>query len=256
MLSTLRDLLREAKANEAAFRARVRTVLRSSYSNHYRRMLPRLLAALDFRCNNTAYRPVMDAVGLLRRYAERERVQFYDETALAGLSSALAADTTGGVRIGTRTGQVWITVPRPPAQDEPPGLQALKDEVARRWGTVDLLDLLKETDLLTAFTDEFTSVASREIVPRDVLRRRLLLALFALGTNMGIRRIVATGEHAESEASLRRAYVTPTSTARTCAARSSASSTPPSSTATPIGGAAGPRARRTPSALGPGNRTS
>jgi len=348
VLSTPRDLVREAKANEAAFRARVRTVLRSSYSNHYRRMLPRLLAALDFRCNNTAYRPVMDAVGLLRRYAERERVQFYDETervpldgvvptswrsavidesrrvervpyelcvlvalrdairrrevwvagagrwrdpdadlpsdfeanreahyaairapldpkafvadlktrldgALAGLSSALAADTTGGVRIGTRTGQVWITVPRPPAQDEPPGLQALKDEVARRWGTVDLLDLLKETDLLTAFTDEFTSVASREIVPRDVLRRRLLLALFALGTNMGIRRIVATGEHAESEASLRRAYVTPTSTARTCAARSSASSTPPSSTATPIGGAAGPPARRTPSALGPGN---
>jgi len=42
---------------------------------------------------------------------------------------------------------------------------------------------LKETDLLTAFTDEFTSVASREIVPRNVLRRRLLVALFALGTN-------------------------------------------------------------------------
>ncbi|MEU1305775.1 transposase [Streptomyces shenzhenensis] len=33
--------------------------------------------------------------------------------------------------------------------------------------------------------------------------RRLLLALFALGTNMGIRAIVATGEHGESEAALR-----------------------------------------------------
>ena len=73
--STLRDLVREAKTNEAAFRARVRTVLRSSYSNHYRRMLPRLLAALDLRCNNSAYRPVMDAVVLLRRYADRDRVQ-------------------------------------------------------------------------------------------------------------------------------------------------------------------------------------
>jgi TnpA family transposase len=41
-------------------------------------------------------------------------------------------------------------------------------------------------------------------VPRDVLRRRLLLALFALGTNMGIRRMVATGEHGETEATLRR----------------------------------------------------
>ncbi len=58
---TLRDLVREAKANEVAFRARVRTVLRSSYSGHYRRGLPPLLAALQFRCNNAAYRPVMDA---------------------------------------------------------------------------------------------------------------------------------------------------------------------------------------------------
>jgi hypothetical protein len=39
-------------------------------------------------------------------------------------------------------------------------------------------------------------VASREITSRDTLRRRLLLVLFALGTNMGIRAIVdsATGE--------------------------------------------------------------
>jgi hypothetical protein len=48
---TLRELVREAKANEHAFQARVRTVLRSSYSNHYRRMLPPLLAALDFGCH-------------------------------------------------------------------------------------------------------------------------------------------------------------------------------------------------------------
>ncbi|MFV5995806.1 Tn3 family transposase [Streptomyces sp. NPDC056231] len=35
------------------------------------------------------------------------------------------------------------------------------------------------------------------------LQRRLLLALFALGTNMGIRAIVANGEHGETEAALR-----------------------------------------------------
>jgi hypothetical protein len=55
------------------------------------------------------------------------------------------------------------------------------------------------------------SVASRKATPRDVLRRRLLLVLFALGTNMGIKRIVATGGHGESEAALRnvrRMYVT------------------------------------------------
>jgi hypothetical protein len=56
---------------------------------------------------------------------------------------------------------------------------------------------------MTGFTDEFSSVAAYERIDRDVLQRRLLLALFALGTNMGIRAIVATGEHGESEAALR-----------------------------------------------------
>ncbi|MFJ8589635.1 hypothetical protein ACIRD2_34165 [Streptomyces sp. NPDC093595] len=35
---------------------------------------------------------------------------------------------------------------------------------------------------------------------RDVLRRRLLLVLFGLGTNMGIKRVAVTGKHGESEA--------------------------------------------------------
>ena len=76
--ATLRDLVREAKTNEQVFRSRVRTVLTSSYTNHYRRMLPKLLAALMFRCNNTAYRPVMDALDLLARYAGRDRARWYD----------------------------------------------------------------------------------------------------------------------------------------------------------------------------------
>ena len=72
----------------------------------------------------------------------------------------------------------------------------------RRWGTVDLLDILNEADHLVGFTDEFRSVATREAPPPEVLRRRLLLVLFALGTNVGIAR-VATGDHGETEAALR-----------------------------------------------------
>lgn len=53
------------------------------------------------------------------------------------------------------------------------------------------------------FTTKSTSVASWEVIDRDTLRRRLLLWLFALGTNMGIRAIVATGEHEQTEAALR-----------------------------------------------------
>ncbi|MEK8168805.1 Tn3 family transposase [Streptomyces sp. M19] len=68
---------------------------------------------------------------------------------------------------------------------------------------LDLLDVLKNADFDTGFTDEFASVSAYERIDRAVLQRRLLLALFALGTNMSIRVIVATGEHGETEAALR-----------------------------------------------------
>lgn len=75
---TLRELVREAKTNERVFQARVRTVLRSSYSSYYRRMLPPLLAVLEFRCNNTAYRPMLAAMELLARYAATDgKTRFY-----------------------------------------------------------------------------------------------------------------------------------------------------------------------------------
>lgn len=94
--------------------------------------------------------------------------------------------TTGGVRISNRCGEAWITVPAIDKQPEPPTLRALKDEVERRWGTIDLLDVVKEADYLTGFTEEFSSVASREIVHRGELRARLLPMIF------GLSRVVAT----------------------------------------------------------------
>jgi TnpA family transposase len=294
--ATLKDLVAEARANDTVFRQRVRTVLRSSYSAHYRRMLPKLLAALDFRCNNTGYRPVMDALVLLRRYAERpSRERFYAEGekvplegvvprewrdavvdeagqveripyelcvlrslreairrrevyvaganrwrnpeddlpadfeanrdvhyaairqpldptafvddlrsrmrgALTRLDEGIGAGTTGGVRITTRRGEPWISVPSLKKLPEPANLVALKGEVQRRWGVLDLLDVLKEADFDAGFTEEFASVASREVTDRTMLRRRLLLVLFGLGTNVGIRHVVG----GESEAMLRR----------------------------------------------------
>lgn len=77
--ATLKALVAEAKADQKAYKARVRTVLTSSYSNYYRRMPPKLLEAIEFKCNNTAYRPVMDALALLQRYADiPNSVKLYD----------------------------------------------------------------------------------------------------------------------------------------------------------------------------------
>ena len=91
--ATLRDLVKEAKATEAVFKTRVRKALRSSYSNYYRRMLPRLLGALQFRSNNSAHRPVIEALDLLGRYAERPgTVRFYAGAETVPLAGVVPAD--------------------------------------------------------------------------------------------------------------------------------------------------------------------
>ena len=74
-------------------------------------------------------------------------------------------------------------------QPEPHNLASLKQAVGSRWPMTSLLDMLKETALRTNFVDLFTSVASREQLPRDMLQRRLLLCLYGLGTNTGFKRL-------------------------------------------------------------------
>jgi len=281
---TLADIVAEAKANEKVFNSRVRTKLRGSYSRHYRRGLPKLLRAVRFRCNNTAFQPVMDALALLDRYADSD-ADCYDPTetvplehvvpddwrdavvdpesgrveripyelcvlvalrkairrreiwvegaktwrnpeadlpadfadnrdvhyqalskpldatafiadlqrrhvaALNRLNKAVKRGTTGGVKITRKKGEPWIAVPPVTKQPEPANLRALKEEISRRWGVIDLLDVLKDVDHVTGFTGDFTSVASRTVTDTAVLQRRLLLCLYGLGTNIGIKRV-------------------------------------------------------------------
>jgi len=299
--ATLAELVREGRASASALRARTRLRLHDSYSSYYRRVIPELLEALQFRSSNTRHAPVIEALALMCRYAGRAKVRFYadeenvpldgivpadwrtavlDEredgparveripyelcvlaalreairrrevwvvgavrwrnpdidlpadfdahraghyerlgqpldptefidtlrtdlsTALSDLDAALATGDTGGVSIGTRAGRPWITVPKLAKQPEPANLERLKAAVQNRWGTVDLLDMLTEADHHVGLIDCFPSIATREATPAGTLRERLLLVLFALGTNTGIKHL-ASGEHGHSEAALR-----------------------------------------------------
>ncbi|MGB0093681.1 MAG: transposase, partial [Solirubrobacteraceae bacterium] len=125
---------------------------------------------------------------------------------LVRLDRAISAGTAGGVRITTRHGKPWISVPALEPLPDAPNLKPLREEIARRHGTIDLLDVLKDADHLTAFTRELTSVASREITDADTAQRRKLLVSFALGANIGIKRIADAidGHPADTEAALRR----------------------------------------------------
>jgi hypothetical protein len=294
---TLRDLVAEFRSTGPAYRLNVQTCLRASYRHHYRRMLPAILEALEFRSNNALHRPVIEALELVKSYVGsphrlypptekvpiegvvrpgwrelvvhvdargRERVDrinyeiavlqdlrdglrckeiwvvganryrnpdedlpadfdarreaYYSElhqpreaeafmgalrrqmvAGLEKLNRSVTQDPT--VRILDRAGG-WISVSPLEAQPEPPNLVRLNAEIVRRWPTTSLLDILKETDLRVGFTDCLTSVATQERLERDTIQKRLLLCLYALGTNTGLKRVAAR-DHGESYPDLR-----------------------------------------------------
>jgi TnpA family transposase len=82
-------------------------------------------------------------------------------------------------------GRVTITPFEP--QAEPENLAKLKREIAQRWSGTSLLDMLKETDLRTGFTRFIQSGTERSHMDKATLQRRLLLSLFGMGTNTGIK---------------------------------------------------------------------
>lgn len=68
---TLQKLVREFRANGPGYRRRVHTRLRASYSSYYRWLVLELLGALVFRSNNAAHQPVIAALAVIRRHADR-----------------------------------------------------------------------------------------------------------------------------------------------------------------------------------------
>src|SRR3546814_659633 len=61
----LAAIIKESQAKGALDR-RIYKVMRRSWANHYRRMLPSLLSALEFRSNNAVWRPVLAALDWIR----------------------------------------------------------------------------------------------------------------------------------------------------------------------------------------------
>jgi TnpA family transposase len=83
----------------------------------------------------------------------------------------------------------WIELTPLSPQPEPPMLAKLKAELSRHWPLTSLLDMLKEVDARIGITEVFTSLTGREHLEREVLRKRILLCLYGLGTNVGLKRV-------------------------------------------------------------------
>jgi len=306
--SVLQDLVAEHRASKHALKGKAQMYLRNSYSRHYRRIVPQLVAVLEFESSNTSHRPVLDGVDLIRRYvgrterlypvtehvpldgvvpaawrelitvtdadghtrvnrinyeicvlqALRERLrckeiwvegaekwrnpdqdlpadfdverpryyralnkpldpaQFIDKLrtnlteGLDHLNSYVANGGEGLTKISDRR-KGWITVSPLKPVPEPVNLGRLKQELNSRWPATSLLDMVKEVELRLGITDAFETAATREALTPDTLQRRLLLCLFATGTNTGMRRIAANTAHLDTESDLhyvRRRYLT------------------------------------------------
>lgn len=82
------------------------------------------------------------------------------------------------------------------AQAPPPFLDALQREINRRWSTINLIDILKEADFRVDFTKQFHSIGNRDILDGELLQKRLLLCLYGLGSNTGLKRISAANDDA------------------------------------------------------------
>lgn len=285
---TLSDIVQEFETSGPAHRQQIQHVMRGSYSHHYRRILPLILDALEFRSNNRRHQPVIKALDWLRATRQDKQRQFAldSKPPLKGIVSAqweelvLEEDQSGALQVHRipyelcalealrerlRCREIWVvgaerfgnpdtdlppdfeanratyyevlnqptdpevfvdrlrkalsdalaeldaTLPdnakvevheRPrnrisispyPPLPEPPQLRRLKAELGRRWPMTSMLDVLKETDLRVEFTGDFHSVAGREMLDRGDLQERLLLCLFGLGTNAGLKAVTAGG---------------------------------------------------------------
>lgn len=285
---TLAALVKEYHSKGPVYRRHIHTLIRSSYSHHYRRMLPLILDTLIFHSNNVLHQPVIEALAWLKAHRDSRR-QFIDcaEIPIDGvvrpqLQELLLEDGSNGTQrinrinyeIGVlqalrdrlRCKEVWIegadrfrnpdddlpadfathrddyykALQQPQVADEfidslqqsmhqalseldthlphddkvklrqygknrivvtpfdpqpePMHLSQLKNEISQRWPMTNLLDVLKEADLRIGFTEAFKSLGTREILDRATLQPRLLLCLYGLGTNAGVKRMLSSNQ--------------------------------------------------------------
>ncbi|MCH9763114.1 MAG: Tn3 family transposase [Gammaproteobacteria bacterium] len=80
--------------------------------------------------------------------------------------------------------------------EQPPPLQleAIKQEVFKRWPNTSLLDVLKETDLFVDFLQAFTPSGPKEGLDKETLKKRLLLIILGYGTNTGLKSVSVGNE--------------------------------------------------------------
>ena len=85
----------------------------------------------------------------------------------------------------------WIYLTPSKKQEDPDNIYRIKKKIQTKWPSIELLDVLKETDLRTGFSKAFKNTGKREILPENELQKRLMLCIYAYGTNTGLKRVIS-----------------------------------------------------------------
>jgi TnpA family transposase len=141
----------------------------------------------DFEANKTSYLKLLDLPECADLFTESLKKQL--EEGLEALNHSILENPK--VKIYNRKKKGSIKVSPSAAQAEPAHLGYLKQEIKRRWEPLSLMDILQESDYRIGFTKRFQSTISRSALTEATLKRRLLLCLFGLGTNAGLKRMSA-----------------------------------------------------------------
>jgi TnpA family transposase len=126
----------------------------------------------------------------------KDFVRKLKETLGAGLKN-LNSNIPGNSPVQIKKSRIGknITISPSEAQKEPENIDELQKNILQKWSSINLIDILKECDLLINFTQQMGTVSKSSSIDSDDLRKRLLLCLYGIGSNTGLKRIsIANGD--------------------------------------------------------------
>ena len=115
---------------------------------------------------------------------------------LTGSLKALNANIPNNRLVSIRASKSGNNIKLTPSnpQTEPDNIVKLQQEINHQWSGIHLIDILKESDLRINFTKELETVGKSSSILASDLQKRLLLCIFAIGSNTGIKRISIANE--------------------------------------------------------------
>lgn len=108
-------------------------------------------------------------------------------TSLKEFNESIVSNPKVKIKKRKKKGAIRLTPFDP--QPEPLNLGLLKTTIAKMWPHLQLIDILKEAAFRVGFLEQFQGAGSREAIPKATLYKRLLLCLYGIGTNTGIKSV-------------------------------------------------------------------